>query len=319
MDKFLLIIVPCYNEEEVLPETNRRLTDLLHDLEQEGKIGKGCILYVDDGSKDRTWQLVEDFVASGFPVKGLKLAHNVGHQQALWAGLEYAAAHSDASVSIDADLQDDVQSIHEMVDYYNKGIDIVYGIRKERKADTFFKKHSALTFYRLMKDLGGEIIYNHADFRLMSRRTMQALISYPERNLFLRGMVYSLGYPSAMVYYDRRKRFAGESKYPFSKMLSFAIDGLTSFSVRPLRYIVLLGLLFILISILAIIYAFLTYLKGKAIPGWTSLLVSIWFIGGMSITAIGIIGEYIGKIYKEVKRRPRYFVEKLIGEEKNAD
>ncbi len=319
MDKFLLIIVPCYNEEEVLPETNRRLTDLLHDLEQEGKIGKGCILYVDDGSKDRTWQLVEDFVASGFPVKGLKLAHNVGHQQALWAGLEYAAAHSDASVSIDADLQDDVQSIHEMVDYYNKGIDIVYGIRKERKADTFFKKHSALTFYRLMKDLGGEIIYNHADFRLMSRRTMQALISYPERNLFLRGMVYSLGYPSAMVYYDRRKRFAGESKYPFSKMLSFAIDGLTSFSVRPLRYIVLLGLLFILISILAIIYGFLTYLKGKAIPGWTSLLVSIWFIGGMSITAIGIIGEYIGKIYKEVKRRPRYFVEKLIGEEKNAD
>ena len=309
----LFIVVPCYNEEEVLHETNRRLAALLESLEKEGSIRAGSILYVDDGSHDRTWKLVEEFAASGSPVKGLKLAHNVGHQQALWAGLEYAAAHADAVVSIDADLQDNVESIREMVDYFNKGIDIVYGVRRERRTDSFFKKTTAQLFYRLMSNLGGEIVYNHADFRLMSRRAVEALMSYPERNLFLRGMVCSMGYPSAVVYYDREKRFAGESKYPFSKMLSFAVDGITSFSVRPLRYIVLLGLLFILISIVARIYGFLSYLEGDTIPGWTSLLVSIWFIGGMVTTAIGIIGEYVGKIYKEVKRRPRYFVEKVVG------
>ena len=309
----LYIVVPCYNEEEVLRETNRRLAALLDSLVKDNMIGAGRILYVDDGSRDHTWQLVEEFAAAGSPVKGLKLAHNVGHQQALWAGLEYAATHADAMVSIDADLQDNVESIREMVDYFNKGIDIVYGVRRERRTDSFFKKTTAQLFYRLMSNLGGEIVYNHADFRLMSRRAVEALMSYPERNLFLRGMVCSMGYPSAVVYYDREKRFAGESKYPFSKMLSFAVDGITSFSVRPLRYIVLLGLLFILISIVAIIYGFLSYLEGDTIPGWTSLLVSIWFIGGMVTTAIGIIGEYVGKIYKEVKRRPRYFVEKVAG------
>lgn len=309
----LYIVVPCYNEEEVLHETNRRLAALLDSLVKDNMIAAGRILYVDDGSRDHTWQLVEEFVAAGSPVKGLKLAHNVGHQQALWAGLEYAAAHADAVVSIDADLQDNVDSIREMVDYFNKGIDIVYGVRRERRTDSFFKKTTAQLFYHLMSNLGGEIVYNHADFRLMSRRAVKALMSYPERNLFLRGMVCSMGYPSAMVYYDREKRFAGESKYPFSKMLSFAVDGITSFSVRPLRYIVLLGLLFILISIVAIIYGFLSYLEGDTIPGWTSLLVSIWFIGGMVTTAIGIIGEYVGKIYKEVKRRPRYFIEKVAG------
>ena len=309
----LYIVVPCYNEEEVLHETNRRLAALLDSLVKDGTIGAGRILYVDDGSRDHTWQLVEEFAAAGSPVKGLKLAHNVGHQQALWAGLEYAAAHADAVVSIDADLQDNVDCIREMVDYFNKGIDIVYGVRRERRTDSFFKKTTAQLFYRLMSNLGGEIVYNHADFRLMSRRTVEALMSYPERNLFLRGMVCSMGFPSAVVYYDREKRFAGESKYPFSKMLSFAVDGITSFSVRPLRYIVLLGLLFILISIVAIIYGFLSYLEGDTMPGWTSLLVSIWFIGGMVTTAIGIIGEYVGKIYKEVKRRPRYFVEKVAG------
>ena len=309
----LYIVVPCYNEEEVLHETNRRLAALLDSLVKDNMIAAGRILYVDDGSRDHTWQLVEEFAASGSPVRGLKLAHNVGHQQALWAGLEYAAAHADAVVSIDADLQDNVDCIREMVDYFNKGIDIVYGVRRERRTDSFFKKTTAQLFYRLMSNLGGEIVYNHADFRLMSRRAVEALMSYPERNLFLRGMVCSMGYPSAVVYYDREKRFAGESKYPFSKMLSFAVDGITSFSVRPLRYIVLLGLLFILISIVAIIYGFLSYLEGDTMPGWTSLLVSIWFIGGMVTTAIGIIGEYVGKIYKEVKRRPRYFVEKVAG------
>lgn len=309
----LFIVVPCYNEEEVLHETNRRLAALLDSLVKDNMIAAGRILYVDDGSRDHTWQLVEEFAASGSPVRGLKLAHNVGHQQALWAGLEYAAAHADAVVSIDADLQDNVECIREMVDYFNKGIDIVYGVRRERRTDSFFKKTTAQLFYRLMSNLGGEIVYNHADFRLMSRRAVEALMSYPERNLFLRGMVCSMGYSSAVVYYDREKRFAGESKYPFSKMLSFAVDGITSFSVRPLRYIVLLGLLFILISIVAIIYGFLSYLEGDTMPGWTSLLVSIWFIGGMVTTAIGIIGEYVGKIYKEVKRRPRYFVEKVAG------
>ena len=302
------VVIPVYNEEGCLQELIDRTLAALDGIGRRFEF-----ILVDDGSRDHTWQLVEEFAAAGSPVKGLKLAHNVGHQQALWAGLEYAAAHADAVVSIDADLQDNVDCIREMVDYFNKGIDIVYGVRRERRTDSFFKKTTAQLFYRLMSNLGGEIVYNHADFRLMSRRAVEALMSYPERNLFLRGMVCSMGYPSAVVYYDREKRFAGESKYPFSKMLSFAVDGITSFSVRPLRYIVLLGLLFILISIVAIIYGFLSYLEGDTMPGWTSLLVSIWFIGGMVTTAIGIIGEYVGKIYKEVKRRPRYFVEKVAG------
>lgn len=308
----LLIVVPCYNEEEVLRETTTRLSALLHTMVTEGEIASGRILYVDDGSKDNTWKLIESFAAGGLPVNGLKLAHNVGHQQALWAGLEYAAVNSDVAVSIDADLQDDIFAIRKMVEYYNNGIDIVYGIRKERKTDTYFKKHTAQMFYKLMSSLGGEIVYNHADFRLMSRRTLQALISYPERNLFLRGMVCTLGFPSANVYYDRQKRFAGESKYPFNKMLSFAIDGITSFSVRPLRYIVMLGIIMILVSLCAIVYGIFSYIQGDTNPGWASLMVSMWLIGGAVITSIGIIGEYVGKIYKEVKQRPRYFIEKQI-------
>lgn len=306
----LVIVVPCYNEEEVLQETTSRLCDILEELTAKKQIAEGQILYVDDGSKDQTWKLIEKYAETDSRVSGLKLAHNVGHQQALWAGLEWASTHADAAVSIDADLQDDVRCIISMVDYYHKGIDIVYGVRKERKTDTFFKKNTALMFYRLIRNLGGDIVYNHADFRLMSRRTLQALMQFPERNLFLRGMVSSMGFPSAMIYYDRTERFAGVSKYPFSKMLSFALDGITSFSVKPLRYIVMLGLLFILISVLAIVYGLLSYYDGNAIPGWTSLLVSVWFIGGAILTAVGIIGEYVGKIYKEIKRRPRYFIEK---------
>ena len=245
-------------------------------------------------------------------VGGLKLAHNVGHQQALWAGLEVAAAEADAAVSIDADLQDDVQAIFQMVDHWLEGADIVFGVRRERKTDTVFKRTTALAFYSLMRRMNGDMVYNHADFRLMSRRALQALVSFPERNLFLRGMVASLGFPTATVYYDRSERFAGESKYPFGKMLSFAIDGITSFSVRPLQYISLLGLLFMFISFCAIIYGVCAYFEGRAIAGWTSLLVSLWFIGGALLLACGIIGEYVGKIYKEVKRRPRYFVEQRV-------
>lgn len=309
----LVIVVPCYNEEEVLKETTRQLSEILVRMENEGKIAIGKVLYVDDGSKDSTWALIEQLSKTCPCVSGLKLAHNVGHQQALWAGLEYVAGSDfDAAVSIDADLQDDVTVIISMVDQYRQGMDIVYGVRRERKTDTFFKKHTALLFYRLMQALGSKMVYNHADFRLMSKRTLQALVSFPERNLFLRGMVCLLGYPSASVYYDRKERFAGESKYPFSKMLSFALDGITSFSVKPLRLITISGLLLMLVSVIAIVYALSAFMGGHVIPGWTSLLISIWFIGGTLLTAIGIIGEYVGKIYKEVKRRPRYFIEKEV-------
>ncbi len=310
----LVIVVPCYNEQEVLNETTRQLSDTLDRMLEAGIIAEGRLLYVDDGSKDATWSLIEQLSGEYPCVMGLKLAHNVGHQQALWAGLEWVASSDyDAAISIDADLQDDLEVIPQMADYYNKGIDIVYGVRKERKTDTFFKKHTAQMFYKLMRTMGGDVVYNHADFRLMSRRTLQALVSYPERNLFLRGLVPMLGYPTASVYYDRKERFAGESKYPLTKMLNFALDGITSFSVKPLRLITTVGLLFMLVSVVAIIYALSAYASGQVIPGWTSLLISVWFIGGAILTAIGIIGEYVGKIYTEVKRRPRYFIEKKVG------
>lgn len=309
----LVIVVPCYNEEEVLTETTRQLSDVIRSMENENKIAEGSILYVDDGSRDGTWPLIEKLAQEYTCVTALKLAHNVGHQQALWAGLEWAAQSKfDAAVSIDADLQDDVRVIAAMADQFNSGIDIVYGVRKERNTDTFFKKHTAQLFYKMMKTMGGDIVYNHADFRLMSRRTLQALVAHPERNLFLRGMVRSLGYPSTSVYYNRKERFAGESKYPFKKMVSFALDGITSFSVKPLRLITGAGILCTLASVFAIIYALSAFIGGHVIPGWTSLLISVWFIGGTILTAIGIIGEYIGKIYKEVKRRPRYFIEKEV-------
>lgn len=313
----LIIVVPCYNEEEVLQETTRQLSDVLCNMEQQALITQGNLLYVDDGSKDATWNLITQLAQNNPRVMGLKLAHNVGHQQALWAGLEWAASLPyDAIVSIDADLQDDVQAIVEMAQRFNEGFDIVYGVRKERKTDTFFKKHTAQLFYKLMQTMGGDVVYNHADFRLMSKRSLQALIAHPERNLFLRGLVRSLGYPSTSVYYDRKERFAGESKYPLSKMLNFAIDGITSFSVKPLRLITTFGVLFILIAIGIIAYALYAHLTGHTIQGWTSLLISLWFIGGAILTAIGIIGEYIGKIYKEVKRRPRYFIEEEISSPK---
>ena len=309
----LLVVVPCYNEEEVLKETTAQLSEVIGRMKADGKIEEGRILYVDDGSKDLTWTLIEQLSGVNDCVSGLKLAHNAGHQQALWAGLEWGAGSEyDAAVSIDADLQDDVNAIVEMVDCFVQGADVVFGVRKERKTDTFFKKHTAQLFYKLMSNLGGEVVYNHADFRLMSKRTLQALVEFPERNLFLRGMVCLLGYPTASVYYDRKERFAGESKYPLAKMLNFALDGITSFSVKPLRLITMLGLFFIIISLGAIIYALSGFISGNVIPGWTSLLISLWFIGGAILTAIGIIGECIGKIYKEVKRRPRYFIEKRV-------
>ena len=308
----LVIVVPCYNEEEVLAETRKRLIDVLKNLEDKKKIDRGHILFVDDGSRDHTWQLIEQFAKETPMVGGLKLSCNRGHQFALWAGLRWAAENSDASVSIDADLQDDVNAIYDMVDAWLDGNDIVYGVRRERKTDTFFKRNTALAFYRLMTALGGKIIYNHADFRLMSRRAMQSLMQYPEDNLFLRGIVASIGYPSTSVYYDRSERFAGESKYPLKKMLAFALEGITSFSVKPLRVITYLGLLFILVALGVIAYALYEHFAGHTIAGWTSLLVSMWFIGGSILLACGVTGEYIGKIYLEVKRRPKYFIDKKI-------
>ena len=303
------IVVPCYNEDAVLAETTSRLLEVMQRVAEKHADLQGRIVYVDDGSRDGTWSLIGCLSKQHPQVMGLKLAHNAGHQHALWAGLEWAAAHVDAAISIDADLQDDVNVIPEMIDLFLGGKDIVYGVRRDRPTDTWFKRTTALAFYKLMSKLGGDIVYNHADYRLMSRRTLAALMTYGERNLFLRGMVRTLGFPQAMVYYDRGERFAGESKYPLRKMLAFAIDGITSFSVRPLRLISIVGLSFMLVALAVIFYGLVAWLCGRTIQGWTSLLVSLWFIGGALLVALGVIGEYVGKIYAEVKRRPRYFIE----------
>ncbi|MFW5584064.1 MAG: glycosyltransferase family 2 protein, partial [Bacteroidales bacterium] len=294
------IVVPCYNEEAVLNETTGRLLEVMQRVAEKHADLQGRIVYVDDGSSDGTWPLIGSLSKQHPQVMGLKLAHNAGHQHALWAGLEWAAAHVDAAISIDADLQDDVNVIPEMIDLFLGGKDIVYGVRRDRPTDTWFKRTTALAFYKLMSKLGGDIVYNHADYRLMSRRTLAALMTYGERNLFLRGMVRTLGFPQAMVYYDRGERFAGESKYPLRKMLAFAIDGITSFSVRPLRLISIVGLSFMLVALAVIFYGLVAWLCGRTIQGWTSLLVSLWFIGGAILVALGVIGEYVGKIYAEV-------------------
>lgn len=312
----LIIVVPCYNEQEMLDYTTDELLKVIDRLQQDGKIGTGKILYVDDGSKDATWSIIERLTRRHEAVCGLKLAHNVGHQNALWAGLEWASLNGDVSISIDADLQDDTRAIDEMVDWYNQGTDIVYGVRKDRQTDSVFKRQTALMFYRLVRNLGEEIIYNHADFRLMSRRALKALMTYPERNIFLRGMVPRIGLSTACVYYDRKERMAGESKYPFSKMFALAMDGITSFSVRPLQWIYIAGFIMVFLALVAITYCLSVYQFSEVVWGWTSILISIWFIGGATLVSIGIIGEYVGKIYREVKRRPRYFVEKIVdGEE----
>jgi len=308
----LNIVVPCYNEEAVLHETTKQLSQLVDDLIAKGKIQSCEILYVDDGSHDATWTLIEELQKSSTYVHGLKLAHNVGHQFALWAGLEYAAERADAIISIDADLQDDIAVIEQMIDAYKDGCEVVYGVRKERKTDTVFKRWTALGFYSLMQKMGVNIVYNHADFRLTSQRATQELMRYPERNMFIRGMVRLLGFKTAEVYYDRKERFAGESKYPLTKMLNFAVDGITSFSIQPLRMIATIGFIVTVLSFVAAVYALVSYLCGSVVAGWTSMLISIWFIGGAILLSLGIIGEYIGKIYKEVKRRPRYHIEKTI-------
>lgn len=301
----IYIVIPCYNEQEVLHETTRQLSAMLAAVADPVKV-----LYVDDGSRDTTWTLIRQLSAENDRVEGLKLAHNVGHQNALWAGMEYALhLGAEAIVSIDADLQDDIKVIPRMIDDFHRGDDVVYGVRRERTTDTLFKRWTALGFYRLMNHLGSGTVYNHADYRLLSRRALEALLSYPERNLFLRGIVPMLGFNTRMEYYDRKERFAGESKYPLRKMINFALDGITSFSISPLRWIHGIGLCFILVAFGVMIYALAAYVQGRSVAGWTSLLMSIWFVGGVLLVALGITGEYIGKIYIEVKRRPRYFVQ----------
>ncbi len=300
----LVIVVPCYNEEAVLEETTRRLLGVAARLE-ERQVGTH-LFYIDDGSRDGTWSLIRRLSAAHSEVWGLKLAVNAGHQHALWAGLEVAVSHADAIVSIDADLQDDPDVILQMVDHWMEGADLVFGVRDDRSTDTWFKRVTAQGFYRMMRAMGTDLVYNHADYRLMTRRAVRALLAFPERNLFLRGMVKQLGFRQAVVTYARQPRMAGESKYPLSKMLAFAWDGITSFSVRPLRLFIGLGLAFILVSFAVIVWALAVHFSGHSMPGWTSLLVSVWFIGGAILTALGVIGEYVGKIYSEVKRRPRY-------------
>lgn len=320
MDR-LAIVVPCYNEEEVLPLASEALRRVLEDLVQKGKIAQDSfILFVDDGSKDRTWELIEkEHIAHPVQACGVKLAGNVGHQFALTAGLNTAGDMSDVTVSIDADLQDDVAVIEEMIDKFHGGCDIVYGVRRERKTDTFFKRMTAQSFYRLMGLMGVKTVYNHADFRLMSKRAVEEFSKYKETNLFLRGMMPLIGYQTDCVYYDRKERAAGESKYPLKKMLALAFNGISSFSVKPITLILGMGLFIIFISILAAVYALISFFTGHVVPGWTSLILSIWFLGGLQLLAIGMVGQYIGKIYMEVKQRPRYNIERILAEEAIAE
>lgn len=313
MDK-LAIVVPCYNEEEVLRIASKTLRSVLEGLIYKGKISDDSfILFVNDGSFDRTWELIEEeHTAYPSRVCGVKLAGNVGHQFALTAGLLTAKDMSDVTVSIDADLQDDVAVIEEMIDKFHDGCDIVYGVRKERKTDTFFKRTTAQVFYKLMSLMGVKTVYNHADFRLMSKRAVEEFSKYSESNLFLRGLIPLIGYRTDSVYYDRKERVAGESKYPVKKMLALAFNGISSFSVKPISLIIGVGMFIIFLSILAAIYALISYFTGHVVPGWTSLILSIWFLGGIQLIAIGLVGQYIGKIYMEVKSRPRYNIEKIL-------
>ena len=309
----LAIVVPCYKEESVLHETHKRLSQLLDRLITEERISsKSYILYVNDGSTDHTWKIIKEFYKNTSYACGLNLAGNVGHQNALMAGLNTVKERCDAAISIDADLQDDVNVIPEMIERYMEGNDIVYGVRRERKTDTFFKRTTALAFYRLMKTMGAKSVYNHADYRLMSSRAIQQLCRFRERNLYLRGLVPLIGYQTACVYYNRDKRFAGESKYPFKKMLNFAIDAITSFSVKPVRMIFWLGCIFLLIALCVTIWTLRAYFLHNTVPGWSSLMISLWLVGGTILVSLGIVGEYIGKIYIEVKDRPRYNEEELL-------
>lgn len=319
MSDILYIVVPCYNEQEVLPETSKRLYDKMTALHKQQKIDeKSRILFVNDGSKDATWRLIEELCAKSPLYAGVNLSRNRGHQNALLAGIATAAPHADMIVSMDADLQDDINAMDEMIAAYQAGNDVVYGVRSSRQKDSFFKRNSAQLFYRLMKLLGAEIVYNHADYRLLSKRAAEALLSFDEVNLFLRGIVPMVGFQSMTVTYERGERFAGKSKYPLGKMVTFALEGITSLSVKPIRMITAGGLLVCVVSLLMLIKAFADYFSGNVEPGWTSVIISIWVLGGLQLFAIGIIGEYIGKTYMETKERPKFIIESVLLQEDNG-
>lgn len=306
----LYVVVPCYNEESVLPETNKRLRGLLTALISDGRIDpKSRITLVDDGSKDDTWRVISELATKYELIEGIKLSHNAGHQNALWGGLMTVREFADAIVTIDADLQDDVMAIREFIDAYFEGCEVVYGVRSKRETDTRFKRRSALWYYSFMSKIGVDMVPDHADYRLLSRRALDKLSEFGEVNLFLRGMVPLLGFKSKNVYYERGERFAGESKYPLNKMLRFAVEGITSFSVKPIRWVAMVGAIFSLLGLLMAIYAFVSMMLKHSVAGWPSMMVSIWVIGGVQLMALALIGEYVGKIYTEVKHRPRYIVE----------
>ena len=312
MDK-LYIVVPCYNEEAVLHETTKRLTDKLTRMIGAGLVAQDSrIMYVNDGSKDRTWEIIEELHRENPYVLGVKLSRNRGHQNALLAGLMTAKDMCDVTISMDADLQDDIEVLDEFMRKYQEGCDIVYGVRSNRDTDTGFKRNTAQAFYKILKFFGVDAVYNHADYRLMSRRALEGLSEFGEVNLFLRGIVPQIGYKTATVEYSRGERFAGESKYPLKKMVSFAFDGITSFSIKPIRMITVVGLVIFVVSLVMLIYSLVVNALGNTAIGWTSMIMSIWLLGGLQLLAIGIIGEYVGKAYMETKKRPKYIIETVL-------
>lgn len=309
----LYLVIPCYNEQEVLHETEHRLTVKLNQMISDGLISdESRMVFVDDGSKDSTWNIIKDMHEKNALVLGIKSSRNRGHQNTLLAGLMTVKDECDMAISMDADLQDDIEVLDEFVKKYYDGCEIVYGVRSARKTDTFFKKFTAEGFYKVMKWMGADIVFNHADYRLMSSRALNELAKYKEVNLFLRGIVPMIGFKTDVVMYERHERFAGESKYPLKKMLAFAMDGITSLSIKPIRFITSLGIILFALSIILLIYFIVGYFLGRTAPGWATIVVSIWGIGGLQLLAIGVIGEYIGKIYMETKERPRYIIEEFL-------
>lgn len=307
----LYMIIPCFNEAEVLPLTANKAAETIKSLSLRLS-EKSRVLFVDDGSRDATWNKIEELCRADKLFCGVKLSRNEGHQNALMAGYEFARGRCDCAISIDADLQDDLSVIPDFLDKYEKGCEVVYGVRKSRRSDSAFKRGTAAAFYGSMTSLGAETLKNHADYRLLGSAALEALSEFTEVNLFLRGIVPLVGFKSDVVYYDRKERAAGKTKYPLKKMISFALDGITSFSVKPIRIVMGLGILTVLLSILAAVYVFVSYFNGNTSAGWASIMISVWFIGGVLLVSIGLIGEYTGKIYSEVKRRPRYITEKTI-------
>lgn len=315
MKPILYVVVPCYNEEAVLEETTKQLKQKLTNLIQNKKISeKSKVMYVNDGSKDKTWEIIKKINQKEKLFTGIALSRNRGHQNALLGGLMIAKNYADIVISMDADLQDDINAIDEMIQKYKEGNDIVYGVRSARKKDTFFKRTTAEGFYKFMKFLGVDCVYNHADYRLTSKRILDELENFKEVNLFLRGVFPLVGYKSDVVYYERNERFAGESKYPLKKMLNFAWDGITSFSIKPLRFICAVGFIILLVSIFIMTYSLIRKITGNTVEGWSFLSISVWFIGGLQMLSTGIIGEYIGKMYSETKARPRYIISENLEE-----